>query len=272
MGSTSASGVPGSERLVQDHDARRGRCRSRARPRRGSSRWTRRPRSFARLSFVPSGIDRAGRRDGDRLARRHVGRAAHDRATARLRRRRRCTRVRRSASGWRSADRTRPTRKCSSAVTPCVWMRSTSVPVIASRVGELLRGQARDRRSRGARRAAASSELLQEPEVVLEEQPQVAHAVLEEGPIDTAASPDAPAANKSQSIGRGPAPVTLIHAPSSAPTAHPATTSADQRLRAGVTTTDRHETRRHGRAPDDAGMEQDEAERRGQARRIERME
>ena len=42
--------------------------------------------------------------------------------------------VSRSASGWRSALSTFPIRKCSSASTPCRCTRSTSVPVIASRV------------------------------------------------------------------------------------------------------------------------------------------
>ena len=49
------------ERVVEDHDPARARCRWRARPRRGSSRRTRRRAAWPSSSLVPSGITAPGR-------------------------------------------------------------------------------------------------------------------------------------------------------------------------------------------------------------------
>ena len=134
---------------------------------------------------MPSGITAPGQRDADGLAGGDVGRAADDLRHVALADRHAGRRDSRSASGCCSRSSTRPTTKLSSAVTPCVWTRSTSVPVMSRRVGELGRRRAAGRRSPSARTGAASSELLQQPKVVLEEHAQVGHAVLEEGdPLD----------------------------------------------------------------------------------------
>jgi hypothetical protein len=98
------------------------------------------PRSFAFLSLAPSGITAPGRAtatvcpaatfgapqticDGspEPVSTRHT--------------------VSRSASGCCSARSTLPTTKCSSAVTPWVCTRSTSVPVSASRVASSCAGR-----------------------------------------------------------------------------------------------------------------------------------
>src|SRR4051812_12923455 len=159
------------------------------------------PRSFARLSRVPSGITAPGWATATVCPSATLGApqticAVSPSPTATMQT------VRRSASGWRSAESTRPTMKYSSAVTPWAWMRSTAVPVMSRRSASLnvssrgsqksvsqKRGSSISRQLR-VREAAPlvvssppwlSSELLQEPQVVLEEHPQVGHAVLEEG-------------------------------------------------------------------------------------------
>ncbi len=138
IGSTSASGVPtaspASSTMIPS-------C-SVPMPSSSSARIIPRdscPRSLARLSFVPSGMTAPG------AATATIWPAATFGAPQTI-----CAgspspvstmqTVRRSASGWRSADSTRPTRKCSSAATPWRWTRSTSVPVSASRVASASAG------------------------------------------------------------------------------------------------------------------------------------
>ena len=91
------------------------------------------PRSFARLSFVPSGITAPGRATATVWPAATFGapQTIWDGAPSPVST---LQTVSRSASGWRSALSTLPTTKCSSAVTPCACTRSTSVPVSASRV------------------------------------------------------------------------------------------------------------------------------------------
>src|SRR5579875_1367023 len=89
---------------------------------------------------------------------------------------------RRSASGWAWASRTRPTTKFSSAATPWVSTRSTSVPVMARRSASawaLRSGRQYSCNQLSGTRMA--SELLQEANVVVVEQAQVGDAVLEHG-------------------------------------------------------------------------------------------
>ena len=90
------------------------------------------PRSLACFSRVPSGMTAPGRATATVWLTATLGapqtmRAMSPSPTATVQT------VRRSASGWGSASSTRPTRKCSSAVTPCVKSRSTLVPVMVSR-------------------------------------------------------------------------------------------------------------------------------------------
>jgi hypothetical protein len=90
------------------------------------------PRSLAFLSLVPSGMIAPGEATATVWPAATFGApqtiwcgSASPTSTTQT--------VSRSASGWRSALSTLPIRKCSSAPTPCRWMRSTSVPVIARR-------------------------------------------------------------------------------------------------------------------------------------------
>ena len=78
IGSTSASGVPGVQLVVEDHDpvvvdADRDLVLGQDHARRTAT-----PRSFARFRRVPSGITAPGQRDADGLAGGDVGRAADD--------------------------------------------------------------------------------------------------------------------------------------------------------------------------------------------------
>src|SRR5579875_3765139 len=91
---------------------------------------------------------------------------------------------RRSASGWRSTERTRPTRKRSGSRTPSVWMASTLVPVIVSSwaiSSSSSRGLQYSRsHSIGTLISAhRSTQLPQEAHVVLEVQAQVGDPVAE---------------------------------------------------------------------------------------------
>jgi hypothetical protein len=91
------------------------------------------PRSLAFLSFVPSGITAPGRATATVCPAATFGapQTICDGSPEPVSTRHTLSR---SASGWRSERSTLPTTKCSSAVTPCVCTRSTSVPVSASRV------------------------------------------------------------------------------------------------------------------------------------------
>jgi hypothetical protein len=98
------------------------------------------PRSFARLSLIPSGITAPGRATATVWPAATFGApqtiwAGAPAPVSTLHT------VNRSASGWRSALSTLPTTKCSSAVTPCVCTRSTSVPVSARRVASSAAGR-----------------------------------------------------------------------------------------------------------------------------------
>ena len=90
------------------------------------------PRSFARPSFVPSGITAPGSATATIWPAATFG-APHTIVRSSPVPTSTVQTVSRSASGWRSALSTRPTRKCSSAPTPCGWMASTFVPLIVSR-------------------------------------------------------------------------------------------------------------------------------------------
>ena len=91
------------------------------------------PRSLAFLSFVPSGITAPGRATATVWPAATLGapQTICDGSPAPVSTRQTLSR---SASGWRPDSSTLPTTKCSSAVTPWVCTRSTSVPVMASRV------------------------------------------------------------------------------------------------------------------------------------------
>ena len=90
------------------------------------------PRSLACLSRVPSGITAPGRATATVWPAATFGAPQTICAGSPVAVSTRQT-LSRSASGWREDSSTLPTTKCSSAVTPCVCTRSTSVPVSASR-------------------------------------------------------------------------------------------------------------------------------------------
>ena len=89
------------------------------------------PRSFARLSFVPSGITAPGSATATIWPAATFG-APHTIVRSSPVPTSTVQTVSRSASGCCSALSTRPTRKCSSAPTPWPWTASTFVPVIVS--------------------------------------------------------------------------------------------------------------------------------------------
>ncbi len=97
------------------------------------------PRSLARFSRMPSGITAPGRATATVCPAATFGapQTICDGAPSPVST---LQTVSRSASGWRSALSTLPTTKCSSAVTPCVCTRSTSVPVSARRVASSAAG------------------------------------------------------------------------------------------------------------------------------------
>ena len=97
------------------------------------------PRSLARFSRVPSGITAPGEATATVCPAATLG-APHTICAVSPSPIDTVQTVRRSASGCCSAVSTRPTTKFSSAVTPCVCTRSTSVPVMARRVASLAAG------------------------------------------------------------------------------------------------------------------------------------
>src|SRR3954454_12415784 len=201
MGRTSASGVPGarsSGRTMMPSWSVPMATSSSARiiP---SETW---PRSLARLSLVPSGMTAPGEATATICPAATLGAPQTMWAGSPPSPTSTVHTLRRSASGWRSAVSTRPTRKASSAATPWRSTPSTLVPVMVRRSSSafesspgsmwscsqrsgsligLLRVRGVAHAVLSNRRPRRSSELLRDPQVVVVEQPQVGHAVLERG-------------------------------------------------------------------------------------------
>ncbi len=97
------------------------------------------PRSFARLSLVPSGITAPGSATPTVWPASTLGapQTICDTSPSPIDT---VQTLRRSASGCCSRVSTRPTTKLSSAVTPCVKMRSTAVPVMSRRAASFAAG------------------------------------------------------------------------------------------------------------------------------------